>query len=356
LKLNTDGTFTINALPTANGVYIPGGKGDITFTIPKGEYHRRDLFSILNTDFSNNPVTNGTVIDYITSNGLEYARIRWNINKVYTTQDYNLVFYDLESFVSCYLGNTSYRNATWDTTLGWLMGFRSLTTYSLLPTNIYTLNANGKTYFYDPATSNKTNNRYTYDTTTNIATLTGDTTLSINMYNYFLILLDDYNQNHLNDGLITLTQRDNNVSLPSYANRAKYICDPATGQLVNTGVTDNYLNNLTQNQIYSINEIVKTQNTSLGYNVTGPYVKDVFGLIPLKTTGLNPGANYVEFGGTLQAQDRVYFGPVNISRLGIKLVNDKGDVVDLNRNDWSIQLIVEQLYRSPASQTASKKP
>lgn len=354
LQLLEPATLTLNALPNADGVYIPGGGGNITFTIPTGNYSRIQIYNRLNADFSNNPVTNGTIIDYVTQNTVEYARIRWNINKVYTTKDYNLVFYDLNSFVYCYLGNTSYRNATWDTTLGWLMGFRSLTTYSLLPTNIYTSGANNNTYFYDPATNNQTNNKYTYDTTNNIVIITGDTTLSINLYNYFLILLDDYNQNHLNDGLITLIQKDNNLSLPSYANRAKYICDPATGQLTNTGVTDSYKNNLTQNQIYSINQIINTQNTPSSINVTGPYVKDVFGLIPLKTTGLNPGANYVEFGGTLQAQDRVYFGPVNISRIGIKLVNDKGDVVDLNRNDWSIQLIAEQLYRSPASQSKPK--
>jgi hypothetical protein len=57
------------------------------------------------------------------------------------------------------------------------------------------------------------------------------------------------------------------------------------------------------------------------------------------------GDTYVEFGGTLQNQQRVYFGPVNISRLTIQLLNDRGDVVDLNNASWSFSFICEQLYQ-----------
>jgi hypothetical protein len=49
----------------------------------------------------------------------------------------------------------------------------------------------------------------------------------------------------------------------------------------------------------------------------------------------------VEFGGTLQNQDRKYFGPVRIQKLSIKLMNDKGDIVDLNGADWSITIVCE---------------
>jgi hypothetical protein len=70
----------------------------------------------------------------------------------------------------------------------------------------------------------------------------------------------------------------------------------------------------------------------------------MFALLPVKASG-QPGSIYVEFGGTLQQQERIYFGPVNIRRIAIKLINDKGDTVDLNGGDWSFQLVVEQLYQ-----------
>ncbi len=78
---------------------------------------------------------------------------------------------------------------------------------------------------------------------------------------------------------------------------------------------------------------------------TGPYAKDVFALIPMKLTGLSPGQVYVETSGTLQNQDRVYFGPVNLSRMTIKLLSDRGDLVDLNNTNWSFSIIVEMLYK-----------
>lgn len=168
-----------------------------------------------------------------------------------------------------------------------------------------------------------------------------------------MVILDDFNQNHLNDGLITITPKDNSLKLPSYASRAKYVCDPVTGNILNTGITDAASNNLTQNQIYSINQIINAQNTQKGYTNSGVYVKDIFGLIPIKTTGMSPGQVYVELGGTLQNQDRVYFGPVNIHRMAIKLVNDRGDILDLNGANWSLQFICEQLYQTTPSNNSS---
>jgi hypothetical protein len=182
-----------------------------------------------------------------------------------------------------------------------------------------------------------------------IVRLTGDTTVSVNLYNYFMVILDDYNQNHLNDGLITITPKDNNLELPSYANRYSSICDSTTGQVLNVGITDPASNKLTRNQLYSLNQIIQTQNTTKGYTNSGVFVKDIFGLIPIKTSGLSPGSTYVELGGTLQNQDRIYFGPVNIHRMSIKLVNDRGDIVDLNGANWSLQFVCEQLYQTSFS-------
>ena len=65
----------------------------------------------------------------------------------------------------------------------------------------------------------------------------------------------------------------------------------------------------------------------------------------MKTNGLLNGAPYVEFGGTLQNQERSYFGPVNISRFSIRLVTDRGNSVDLNNANWSFSLVCEQLNK-----------
>lgn len=334
------------------------GAGNLLFSIPPAKYNRIQLFQTINDLLNTNPATAGTIISYITDpdTHLEYTKIRWNVNKCYTSADYRIVFYDLYSFVSCFIGNSSIRNATWDTTLGWIMGFRSLTEYILSPNNKFVNSNTGIQYFTDLSSNTITNSIYNVVSNVpfrNICYLTGDTTVSVNLYNYFMVVLDDFNPSHLNDGLVTITPADKNVSLPSYANRAKYVCDPVTGRVLNTGITDVASNNLTQNQVYSINQIINTQNGARSYTNSGVYVSDIFGLVPIKTNGYTPGQIYVEFGGTLQAQDRTYFGPVNIHRMAISLVNDRGEIVDLNGANWSLQFICEQLYQTTSTNSAS---
>jgi hypothetical protein len=178
-------------------------------------------------------------------------------------------------------------------------------------------------------------------------TIIGDTSVSVNLYNYFLIGLDDYTQNHLNDGLVTITSAENDITLPSYANRSTITCDPVTNAVVYSGesTSNTSSNNKTLNQIYSANQVIAARKNKAKIYSSGPFVKDIFGLIPMKTSGLAPGSVYVEFGGTLQNQERLYFGPVNIRRMAVRLMNDRGDVVDLNGANWSFSLMCEQLYQ-----------
>jgi hypothetical protein len=345
----------LKALSTVDGIQGT----DILFTITPSTYTRTNLFTTINALFSSNPVTKGTRMYYISdSSNNQYTKIRWNINKVYTTQNYDLVFYDIYSFVSCFVGNSSIRNATSNTTLGWILGFQSLQVYPLTPQNVYTDPVTNITYYLDITVGEGSiGNLYSYDTSTNIVNITGDKTVNVNLYNYFMILLDDYNLCRINDGLVTITQKDHSVSLPSYATRKKYICHPVTGDTLNTGISNSVgkdsFNSLTKNQIYSINQIINTQNTKKDTYTSGPYTDDIFGLVPIKTTGLPSGSVFIEYGGTLQNQERTYFGPVNIHRMAIRLVNDKGDVVDLNGSNWSLQFICEQLYQQTSKNSGN---
>jgi hypothetical protein len=318
--LTTDSSFTIKGI--TNGVSTAN---DITITIPARTtpYTRIELISLINSLLTANPVSYGSYVSILTDtiNNNQYIQIRLNINRIYTANDYRLIFYDINSFVKCYVGVSSVRNVSWDSTIGWILGFRAQTEYDL---SQYTTYNNGI---------------YT-------AVLTGDSTVTTTLYNYFLIIVDDFTQSHLNDGLVTLTNQENDIPLPSYASRSNYQCDPVTGTLIFNGNNNSTgENNLTQNQIYALNQIYQAQQNKPNSYSQGPFIQDIFGLIPMKTTGLANGATYIEFGGTLQNQERIYFGPVNIHRLSIKLVDDRGDIVDLNGSNWSFSFICEQLYQ-----------
>lgn len=295
-------------------------------SIPTGTYTRDQLITALNSAFTGTDIA-GSQISIITINGQEYTKLRITINKMFSASDYKVVFYDTVSFVKCYVGATSVKNSTWDSTLGWVLGFRLATTYLLVST---------QTGYKGPIS------------------IAGDTGVSTNLFNYFLICLDDYNQNHLNDGLVTVSPRDTSIPLPSYANLSNFTCDPVTGKKVyNTAATTDF-KQLTQAQVYSLSQIANSKNnttSSLSNLVStksfgqGPYVSDVFAIVPMKVSGLANGSNYVEFSGSLQNQQRTYFGPVNITKMAVKLVNDRGDVIDLNNANWSFSIIVEMLYQ-----------
>ena len=53
--------------------------------------------------------------------------------------------------------------------------------------------------------------------------------------------------------------------------------------------------------------------------------------------------NY-ESGGLLYGFKRDYFGPVTVSRMRIRILDQYGDIVDLNNNDFSFTLKFDMMY------------
>lgn len=275
----------------------------------------------------------------ITNDG-QHTYIRINHSKIYNTSNYRIVFYDPYSFVRCFVGASSIKNTSWDTTIGWILGFRELTEYPLGREYIeYDVNDHTITYYYG------TKSLYTYDSISNIASIVGDTTVSVNLYNYFMIVLNDYVQNHLNDGLVGIAPAETSVKSASYANRGTYTCDPVTGEKIFVGTTINNNQN-TANQIYAENQKLLSRQAKIKSYSSGPFVQDVFAIIPLNTGNIPNGSVYVETGSGLQKQERAYFGPVNLSKMNVQLVTDRGDTVDLNGSDWSCTFQCDQLYQN----------
>lgn len=266
-----------------------------------------------------------------------------------TTNAY-LTFFDVTGEKNCGLNCTS-QNFTFNNTLGWLMGFRlplsPIYTEGNIPVSVIDL--------YGPK--------------------------------YFILVLDDYNQNHINNGLITITQVSNKLSLPSYYNPTlplqctsfTTISNNEKQSVANLNNSNNNASNLnsfnsqnignlleeklelsfktsqqvlptaprtlTQAQIYTINQILKNKEQNTSYRGKAPTASDTFALLPIKHSGMKTGELYVEFSGSLQENKRIYFGPVDIDRIHIKLLDDRGNIVDLHGNEWCITLISENLYQ-----------
>ena len=160
---------------------------------------------------------------------------------------------------------------------------------------------------------------------------------------YFMLIVDDYNHNHLNNGLVNINDTVSKLSVPTYYNPDTNLNNVVCSESI-PFITASSPRTLTQAQIYSANQIIVNRKKNSN-RTTGPTNSDVMALIPLKgITRIRPEP-YVEFGVNLQSNERTYFGPVDIDRLRIKLVDDKGNLVNLHDQDWSFTLTIEQLYQ-----------
>ena len=347
-------------VPYYDGVYDVGGMNSMTFTIPTStsigtNYTRDSLIDEINNQLSLNNFTKNSRMSLFNVGQKQYSKMRICIDKTYLPRDYKLVFYDPVSFSYCGVGSTggqSIRTITWESTLGWLMGFHTYTEYILGDfLNINPNNLNDENYRYNLYNSGDATDFYINSQNlsssnddgvfTGKICVIGDSILNTNLYNYFLIVLDDYIQNHVNDGLVTISSLEKDVSLPTYASRVTFQCDPVSGKKVAVSASNRENMNLSSKQLYAMNQVLEARrNKEKSYSV-GPVLRDVFALIPLKLSGLAFGSTYMEFGGTLQNQDRKYFGPVRIQKFSVKLMNDKGEVVNLNGGNWSFTIICE---------------
>lgn len=307
---------------------------------------------------------------WIDPSGAPVKTITQYVDTFDSKTDAYFTFFDISGQKSCYVSGTyscSAQSQTFDGTLGWLMGFR-LPIQPVFKTSV-------------PSSSPTA---YVYNG--------GNTPQGVlNLYGtkYFIVVLDDYNQNHINNGLITITELSKSLPLPAYYTASQpYICTSnvttlptmldldAIGNLSNItsadavaqGINpDNLFNSLqdkldfgtnnvaqilpsaprtlTQAQIYTINEIIKNRNKTISFRSKAPTNSDTFAIIPIKYGSMSTGQLYTELSGQFQDNKRVYFGPVDIDRLRVTLLDDKGNIVDLHGGDWCITLISENLYQ-----------
>ena len=333
----------VSFLPQTNvkGLIDASGIKRLEIAIDGGIYTYYGLLNALNSQMQLVPETVGSIIYNYFSNTSDddYSVFQMNINKVYTAQDYILEFYDedevaISDKVRNITSSNSFQAITWDVTLGWMLGYRTFPTINLNVTDA------SNSQYVDIQS-------YSLDASTGIVSLVGDTGLDLYLYKTLYLILDDFTQNHLNDGLITGVRDTPLANKPSYSSSATKVCNPITKRDQTSIFSASQPGmGLTENQLYAANSIAENnfvRQTTRLYS-DPPFVKDMFATIPIKVSSLKQGDLFTEYGGTLQDNDRKYFGPVNISKMNIKLLNDHGDVIDLNGNNWQFSLVFEYLY------------
>ena len=301
----------------------------ITTTVPisiaPGNYGPSDIVSALNVQFNAQftppvsasipwlPSSYDTISGKISVNlvGASYTNpIIPSENFVIKANETQLTFFDptfqLQCASSC--GNASYYV---NQTLGWILGFREKSVVCVSQGN------------------------------------TGEAVLDLIGPKYLILVLDDLNQNHINSGLVGITELSTQLKVPSYFSAdLAYQCvaNAVEFQPPVQEILPSYPRTLTQSQIYTLNQILKNNERTTNHRAKAPTNSDTFAVIPIKG-GLILGQLYTDFGGSLQNFKRQYFGPVNIDRMRVRLLDDKGNLLNLNGLEWSITLICELLYQ-----------
>ena len=214
---------------------------------------------------------------------------------------------------------------------------------------------------------------------------------------YFVVVLDDFNNNRPNQGIVSTVNSQTLRQMPSYATQPGFGTTPnpsrvssgsfVAGQKQSTAISRGGVcrykkrdpRRFTIPQLYTLNSILDERQAGGPANkpadgakrVEGPTASDSLAIIPLdglvitelRSAGvtkssqgledsltknaalLGGGAPYTKFGDQLRTRKREYFGPVDIDRVRVKLVDDKGQPVDLNGLDWNISLNVDMLYQ-----------
>lgn len=325
----------------------------VPISVPSGNYSQTQFQTQLNTSFTDAGFTFISLLHpdpvyYNPNSGkitlfLDGGTYLGSEGTFPITTSTSIVFYDFTGVLQCNVQCKSNLNHYFNNTLGWIMGYR-------LP------------YF-------------SVDPSGNAAS----SILDLNGTKYLIIVLDDFNQNHVNNSLVSIAQYSNTLKIPSYYSPdIPYTClRPGTNNLeslVNEVLTQNQTGNaqnglliagkyeedyvptqivlpsaprtLTNAQLYTINSINSNNNNLTNYLSKAPTSSDIIAILPIKTSvGLSTGSLLVEFSGSLQDNTRIYFGPVNIERMAVKLLDDKGNVLNLNGNDWCFTLVSECLYQ-----------
>ena len=354
--------YTIDVAYGNTCLWINDGSCNVVVSVSPGNYNASQFVTDLSNNFTNagfyNYPVNGPV-SYNPNNGkitlnLFGADFSGNIigldpiHASFTVSETTrIIFFDFTGILQCSNVCLSKSNHYFNNSLGWIMGFR-------VPY-----------IFIDPSG--------------NVAPCI----LDLNGPKYLILVVDDYNQNHVNNGLVSITQFSSTLKVPSYYSPdLPYIClTPAQqGNNIQQIVTEANLQSifdnqssasnglliagkyegdytstqfvlpsaprtLTQSQIYTINEINKSRNNTTNYLSKAPTTSDILGILSIKTNGLSTGSLLVEFSGSIQDNIRTYFGPVDIDRMCVKLLDDKGNILNLNGNDWCVTLICECLYQ-----------
>jgi len=266
-----------------------------SYQITEGNYSPNDIMIELNRIFhDNNLDVSASIINSSGKTKLE--------NK--TSTSISFIFYDETNII--------FENAKKNSNIGWMIGFR---------TSQVVISAN--------------------------SSITSDAIVNTWGTRYIIMALDDFNNNQTNKALIGVSRPFNKISLPTLTEEVNLV---STGNISNSNVAHQIttLKNIPNAYLDSYNSINEDLYAKRESRYDSPIISNIFAKIPIKKQYHwkdNQSYPIIEFTGSLQNNERTYFGPVDLTRMKVTLYDDKGRILNLNGLDWSFSLVTKHVYQ-----------
>jgi hypothetical protein len=267
--------------------------------IPNGNYSNNDLINVINNDLSNNNM-NYIVFSYDNNSG----KITITNNDI---TPHTITFYDNEN------PGIKKKNSNF----GWLLGFKILDSSFNIVTTI------------EPSSS-----------------ITSSGLLDVYGPRYILLEIDDFNNNHYNKNYISVDDTHNNLKFPDYYTPDISLNNPKKRLTKDINGNTVWIDSgLKQSQVYTILQVNNArQNKGENFNkITSIRKNDIIAKLPVQYTS-NFGTLVIGY-NFINKNERLYYGPVSIKRMKVALYNDAGQLLNLNRQDFSITLQTDELYQ-----------
>jgi hypothetical protein len=314
--------YNIDAAYGNNYFYIQNSNTDdiSKISIPGGNYE--DIATLVEN--INYAVSESGITDI--SFGVEDISHKITITNSSTDTSYDVIFYDDDDpDESFHNQNTNALSpdtqSKINNNLGWILGFRTID------------NSNNCLEYLIPPN--------------NAATpVTSESLCFIPYTKYFIIVIDDLNKNQTNKGLVQIS------NTRPFIKKTMHYKDTVNDLSLNCLKNSNFetyekMSNrqLTKSELYSALQINNYRSTFNQKNskLDANLINNVFAIVPFENKSLNWGTSI--FTSDKNKFKRKYSGPVNISKLNVKLLDDRGNIMNLNGAEWSFSMISTHLYQ-----------
>lgn len=306
--------YNINENAGNNYFYVEKGSNLTKISISSGNYTNTTLKDAINAALGAASITDIVFSLNTTTNKI-------SIENTDSSNPQTIIFYD-HLDVSHNFHNTNNSDlspevqAKLNNNLGWILGFRNInkSTISLE----YEILASG--------------------------TINGESLCFIPYTKYFIIVLDDRNKNQTNKGLVQISSEKEFIQPTQHFKNIDNSLNCLNNSNFDTFV--GYENTqLTQKQLYSRLQINNHKSTFKNKNSTldAMGINNVFGIVPFEQKSLVWGESM--FTSDKNRFKRKYNGPIDIDKMEIKLLDDRGNLLNLNGAEWSMTLISTHLYQ-----------